>query len=116
MESQELKLRKLRALRGQPNPNIQQQQQQGQPPQQHVQQPHQNPSVTADLESIRSLFNEKEKELSMAVQKVEELTGIPNIVYKRLLKYRKNSIDEIFMVIVLLYCSSTGRFENWTNE
>ena len=88
MESQELKLRKLRALRGQPNPNMQQQQQQGQPPQQHAQQPHQNPSVTADLESIRSLFNEKEKELSMAVQKVEELTGMPNIVYQRLFKYR----------------------------
>ena len=32
-------------------------------------------AVTADLESIRSLFNEKEKELSMAVQKVEDLTG-----------------------------------------
>merc|ERR1719376_120094 len=31
-------------------------------------------SVTADLESIRGLFNEKEKELSMAVQKVDELT------------------------------------------
>lgn len=73
MESQELKLRKLRALRGQPNPNLQQQpgnqqQQQGQAPQNQA-------SVTADLESIRSLFNEKEKELSMAVQKVEDLTG-----------------------------------------
>ena len=30
--------------------------------------------MTADLESIRALFNEKEKELSMAVQKVEDLT------------------------------------------
>ena len=72
MESQELKLRKLRALRGQPNPNLQQQQgnqqQQGQAPQNQA-------TVTADLESIRSLFNEKEKELSMAVQKVEDLTG-----------------------------------------
>lgn len=28
----------------------------------------------AELESIRALFNEKEKELSMAVAKVEELT------------------------------------------
>lgn len=28
----------------------------------------------SDLESIRALFNEKEKELSMAVAKVEELT------------------------------------------
>ena len=66
-------MRKLRALRGQPNPNLQQQQQQQQPgSQQHSQN---QASVTADLESIRSLFNEKEKELSMAVQKVEELTG-----------------------------------------
>ena len=73
VESQELKLRKLRALRGQPNPNLQpqphvSQQQQGQHAQNQA-------AVTADLESIRSLFNEKEKELSMAVQKVEELTG-----------------------------------------
>ena len=65
VESQELKLRKLRALRGQPNPNLQHQQQQN---------PQSNASVTADLESIRSLFNDKEKELSMAVSKVEELT------------------------------------------
>lgn len=28
----------------------------------------------SDLDSIRALFNEKEKELSMAVAKVEELT------------------------------------------
>ena len=74
MESQELKLRKLRALRGQPNPNLQQQQNvSSQQPGQ--QQPQPQVSVTADLESIRSLFSEKEKELSMAVQKVEELTG-----------------------------------------
>ena len=61
MESQELKLRKLRTLRGQPNPTNGNQ---GPPP----------ASVTADLESIRALFNEKEKELSLAVQKVEDLT------------------------------------------
>ena len=30
--------------------------------------------TASDLESIRSLFNEKEKELSIAVAKVEELT------------------------------------------
>lgn len=30
--------------------------------------------VASDLESIRALFNEKEKELSIAVAKVEELT------------------------------------------
>ena len=72
VESQELKLRKLRALRGQPNPNLQHQQQQN---------PQNNESVTADLQSIRSLFNEKEKELSMAVSKVEELTGSYNHLY-----------------------------------
>jgi apoptosis-stimulating of p53 protein 1 len=30
--------------------------------------------TASDLESIRALFNEKEKELSVAVAKVEELT------------------------------------------
>lgn len=30
--------------------------------------------TASDLESIRALFNEKEKELSLAVAKVEELT------------------------------------------
>ena len=33
-----------------------------------------NAVVLADLDSIRSLFNEKEKELSMAVRRVEDLT------------------------------------------
>lgn len=59
VESQELKLKKLRALRGQPdNANI-------------------NNSATLlnDLDSIRLLFNEKEKELAMAVAKVDELTA-----------------------------------------
>lgn len=31
-------------------------------------------SAASDLDSIRALFNEKEKELSLAVAKVEELT------------------------------------------
>ena len=66
-----MKLRKLRSLRGgsaasngpqQP----QQQQQQGVNANKNV--------VMADLDSIRGLFNEKEKELSMAVRKVDELT------------------------------------------
>ena len=65
VEAQELKLRKLRALRGQtagnsalvPGPNT-----------------NQNAAVLADLESIRAVFSEKEKELMMAVRKVEELT------------------------------------------
>merc|ERR1719447_1706504 len=59
VETQELKLRKLRALRGQPdqaNANN-------------------NGSLTNDLDSIRLMFNEKEKELAMAVTKVDELTS-----------------------------------------
>ena len=56
-----MKLRKLRALRGQ---------QQQQP----NQQPLMPASVSADLDSIRSLFSEKEKELTLAVRKVEDLT------------------------------------------
>lgn len=57
VELQELKLRRLRALRGQVE--------------QHKSN---NSNLGAELESIRALFNEKEKELSMAVAKVEELT------------------------------------------
>jgi len=59
VESQELKLKKLRALRGQPdNANV-----------------NNNATLFNDLDSIRLLFNEKEKELAMAVTKVDELTG-----------------------------------------
>ncbi|XP_065345902.1 apoptosis-stimulating of p53 protein 2 isoform X3 [Cloeon dipterum] len=57
VEAQELKLRKLRILRGQVDQN-------------RVS----NSALTSDLDSIRALFNEKEKELCMAVAKVEELT------------------------------------------
>ncbi|KAG8197843.1 hypothetical protein JTE90_020120 [Oedothorax gibbosus] len=57
VELQELKLRRLRALRGQVE--------------QHKAN---NSNLGAELESIRALFNEKEKELSLAVAKVEELT------------------------------------------
>ncbi|XP_064490358.1 apoptosis-stimulating of p53 protein 1-like [Ornithodoros turicata] len=57
VQLQELKLRRLRALRGQVD-------------QQHGN----NNNLSAELESIRALFNEKEKELSVAVAKVEELT------------------------------------------
>ncbi|XP_077288146.1 ankyrin-repeat, SH3-domain, and Proline-rich-region containing Protein isoform X3 [Arctopsyche grandis] len=57
VEAQELKLRRLRALRGQlDQTNLN------------------NVALSNDLESIRALFNEKEKELSVAVAKVEELT------------------------------------------
>ena len=60
VESQELKLKKLRALRGQPdNANVN----------------NNNANLLTDLESIRLLFNEKEKELAMAVVKVDELTS-----------------------------------------
>jgi len=58
VETQELKLRKLRALRGQPDQNN----------------ANNTGSLTNDLESIRLVFNEKEKELAMAVTKVDELT------------------------------------------
>ena len=56
-----MKLRKLRALRGQGN-NVQQQPRPT------------STSVSTDLEAIRSLFTEKEKELGLAVRKVDELT------------------------------------------
>merc|ERR1719361_2828705 len=60
VESQELKLKKLRALRGQPdNANVN----------------NNNANLLTDLESIRLLFNEKEKELAMVVVKVDELTS-----------------------------------------
>ena len=55
-----MKLKKLRALRGQPdNANVN----------------NNNANLLTDLESIRLLFNEKEKELAMAVAKVDELTA-----------------------------------------
>uniref|UniRef100_A0A0K8TGI8 SH3 domain-containing protein n=2 Tax=Lygus hesperus TaxID=30085 RepID=A0A0K8TGI8_LYGHE len=57
VEAQELKLTKLRALRGQLDHNKSN-----------------NHTLTSDLDSIRALFNEKEKELTLAVAKVEELT------------------------------------------
>jgi apoptosis-stimulating of p53 protein 1 len=66
-----MKLRKLRSLRGGAATSAQQQQQQQQ--QQQGLNGNKN-TVLADLESIRGVFNEKEKELSMAVRKVEELT------------------------------------------
>ena len=55
VESQEQKLRKLRQLRGQPD----------------MANANNNGSLTNDLDSIRLMFNEKEKELAMAVTKVE---------------------------------------------
>jgi hypothetical protein len=54
VEAQELKLRKLRALRGQ-NGTV-------------SNQPVATAAVLADLDSIRGLFNEKEKELVVAVR------------------------------------------------
>ncbi|XP_042149685.1 LOW QUALITY PROTEIN: apoptosis-stimulating of p53 protein 1 [Ixodes scapularis] len=57
VQMQELKLRRLRQLRGQVD-------------QQHAN----NANLSAELDSIRALFSEKEKELSVAVAKVEELT------------------------------------------
>lgn len=57
VEAQEMKLKKLRALRGQVE-----------------QQKASNGNLNYELESIKALFNEKEKELAMAVVKVEEMT------------------------------------------
>ncbi|XP_070578565.1 LOW QUALITY PROTEIN: apoptosis-stimulating of p53 protein 1-like [Ptychodera flava] len=57
VESQEQKLRKLRAIRGQVDTHK-----------------NNNSSLTSELETIRQLFNEKEKELALAVAKVEELS------------------------------------------
>ncbi|KAL4237493.1 hypothetical protein ACF0H5_002208 [Mactra antiquata] len=57
VEAQEMKLKKLRALRGQAE-----------------QQKASNGNLNYELESIKALFNEKEKELAMAVAKVEEMT------------------------------------------
>ncbi|XP_015921140.2 apoptosis-stimulating of p53 protein 2 isoform X1 [Parasteatoda tepidariorum] len=57
VESQEMKLRQLRALRGQVE-----------------QQKTNNGNLGAELDSIRALFSEKEKELNLAVNKVEELS------------------------------------------
>ncbi|CAM1293879.1 PPP1R13B (predicted) [Pycnogonum litorale] len=57
VETQELKLRKLRAIQGQVD-----------------QQKVNSTGLSSELETIRSLFNEKEKELSLAVAKVDELT------------------------------------------
>ncbi|CAH1720828.1 unnamed protein product [Aphis gossypii] len=65
VEAQEQKLRKLRALRGQVD-----------------QTKLNNATLTSDLESIRALFNEKEKELTMAVAKVDELTRQLEDVHK----------------------------------
>lgn len=57
VESQELKLKKLRALRGQAE-----------------QQKINNGNLSAELDSIKVLFSEKEKELNIAVAKVDHLT------------------------------------------
>ncbi|XP_046543164.1 LOW QUALITY PROTEIN: apoptosis-stimulating of p53 protein 2-like [Haliotis rubra] len=57
VETQELKLKKLRALRGQVE--------------QHKAS---NGNLNSELDSVKALFNEKEKELTMAVAKVEQLT------------------------------------------
>ncbi|XP_012943104.1 apoptosis-stimulating of p53 protein 2 [Aplysia californica] len=57
VENQEMKLRKLRALRGQAE-----------------QYRHNNGQLTSELEAVRAVFNEKEKELAMAVARVDQLT------------------------------------------
>ncbi|KAK7473670.1 hypothetical protein BaRGS_00035067 [Batillaria attramentaria] len=56
VEAQELKLKKLRALRGQVD-----------------QYKASNGNLNSELETVRALFNEKEKELALAVSKVDQL-------------------------------------------
>ena len=68
-----MKLRKLRALRGNQDSGMQQQRQLQMPA-----------SVSADLDSIRALFTDKEKELTLAVRKVEDLTHqLEVLIYRR---------------------------------
>ncbi|XP_059159043.1 apoptosis-stimulating of p53 protein 1-like [Physella acuta] len=57
VESQELKLKKLRALKGQAE-----------------QYRANNENLNTELEAVKALFNEKEKELAMAVARVDQLT------------------------------------------
>lgn len=56
VEAQELKLKKLRALRGEVD-----------------QYKASNGNLNSELEAVRALFNEKEKELALAVSKVDQL-------------------------------------------
>ncbi|XP_077994095.1 apoptosis-stimulating of p53 protein 2-like isoform X2 [Glandiceps talaboti] len=65
VESQEQKLRKLRSIRGQVDGAKLD-----------------NSSLTSELETIRQLFNEKEKELALAVAKVEDLTDQLEVLRK----------------------------------
>ena len=77
-----MKLRKLRALRGNQDSGMQQQRQLQMPA-----------SVSADLDSIRALFTDKEKELTLAVRKVEDLTHQLEVIS---LSYLKNKTKEDF--------------------
>lgn len=84
VEAQELKLRQLRALRGQVE-----------------QQKTNNSNLGSELDSIRALFCEKERELDLAVTKVEELS-------RQLDEIKKNSQKS--------YLSSTSELENLRRE
>ncbi|KAH9509365.1 hypothetical protein Btru_046849 [Bulinus truncatus] len=57
VESQELKLKKLRALKGQAE-----------------QYRSNNSNINSELDAVRAVFNEKEKELAIAVTRVDQLT------------------------------------------
>ncbi|KAK6183377.1 hypothetical protein SNE40_010872 [Patella caerulea] len=57
VEAQEMKLKKLRALQGQVD-----------------QQNNKTAAANSELDSVKAMFNEKEKELTLAVAKVEQLT------------------------------------------
>lgn len=73
VEAQELKLKKIRAIRGQA-----------------VDQKSHNSNLGAELETMKALFNEKEKELALAVSKVEELTRQLHILRKSSQNVREN--------------------------
>lgn len=73
VEAQELKLKKIRAIRGQA-----------------VDQKSHNSNLGAELETMKALFNEKEKELSLAVSKVEELTRQLHLLRKSSSNVREN--------------------------
>ena len=80
-----MKLRKLRALRGQGN-NVQQQPRPT------------STSVSTDLEAIRSLFTEKEKELGMYVF-LQCTRKLKKVLTKKLVKSNKTISQTNFLNI-----------------
>ena len=91
VESQELKLRKLRAMRGQTE----------------LISKTNNNSLTNDLESIRRVFNEKEKELAMAVTKVCWFLVINQYVFYWFIYLIKQFLFYFYHILLLkISCSA----------